>query len=265
MAITNSPYLVGSGGSTTPGGSSTPSGIVYSNYVAPQYTKSTIIAPMSYRPSVRLTDVATDNGFITEAANIAQDTTIVYTTMQNSVYLNFSSVTSTSTYYYNYNYDYVTGASDFDKKTSHRNRIRRQLMPTEQPQNAALLACNSNPAELRARGLLREIIGAEEFRNYLRRGFVTVKGRSGMIYRVSGGHNVIYSYVRNSKGKYEKFESICVVFKDGVNLPYSDWVVMRILLVQNDEFALRKVANVSKVGSQLTFVDGGVNQYAIAV
>lgn len=105
-----------------------------------------------------------------------------------------------------------------------------------------------------ARGLLREMVGAEQFRNYVARGFVTVKGSSGIVYKLS--QNGITSYARTKDGRYKKFENICVVFQKA--MPPTDAVVMRLLLLRNDEFATRARANVTRHADEADFDLGHV-------
>lgn len=110
-----------------------------------------------------------------------------------------------------------------------------------------LYNCNTSQPELKARRLLRDMIGDEEFAKYLRRGFLMVKGRSGTLYRINGEHQKgITSYVKNIQGKYEQFKHYCLVFKDG-NLPPTDGVIMRKVLLETDEFATLKKANVFNI------------------
>lgn len=137
------------------------------------------------------------------------------------------------------------------KKETLRNRIRQQLTPDIRPENEHLLRCSNDPAELKARGLLREMIGMKAYRDYLRRGFITVRGKSGLHYRIFGGTRHMTSYAKHDDGKFYPHEDICVVFCDH-NLPLTDGVVMRLLLVENDEFALRRIANVRAMRPQTT-------------
>lgn len=122
----------------------------------------------------------------------------------------------------------------------------------------------ATPAEQRARALLRDMIGTEAYMNYMKRGFITTKGRSGTIYRISGGHNRVVSYVKWPSGKLEEHEAFCIVFKTA-NLPFTDGVIMRKLIVEHDEFSLRKMSNVSNVqrGSSNIYM-GGQNLVLVA-
>lgn len=109
--------------------------------------------------------------------------------------------------------------------------------------------------EVKARGLLREMIGHDQFKRYLKRGFIMVGGRSGVMYKVHGGdasapsRGLIESYVKNPyTGRYHPFEAFCVQFKDQ-GLPHTDGVVMRKMLIEHDEFGLRKIANVISINN----------------
>lgn len=127
----------------------------------------------------------------------------------------------------------------------YRAAILRNMSPDLDARNGALMAANGHPAEMKARKLLRDLIGEKQFRRYMVRGFIVCQGSSGVFYRIHGGSGMVYSLTKNSGGKLELFEKFCVQFKDP-NLPFTDSVIMRKLLVENDEFALRSVGVVSK-------------------
>jgi len=129
-----------------------------------------------------------------------------------------------------------------------RERFRHNLSLNVRKTTHALddlMRHNMNDDEERARTLLKSMISTKQFKQYLRRGFFVTKGKSGMLYRIFGGHEEIKSYVREKDGKYRKFESICIVFED-MNMPHTDWAIMRFLLIENDEFGMRKLANIRR-------------------
>lgn len=130
-----------------------------------------------------------------------------------------------------------------------RERIRQNLRPEILVKNRDIWGVALTDEEARARSLLFDLVGEAEFRRYLRRGFIMVAGRSGTFYKISGGHSLVTSYVRNDQGGYEPYERFCVQFAQ-YNLPFTDGVIMRKLLVENDEFALRKASNVHRVLTQ---------------
>lgn len=125
-----------------------------------------------------------------------------------------------------------------------RARIRAQMAGANVPSKYLSIVKDSDP-EGKARGLLREMIGLEAYREYLRRGFVMVRGRSGLLYKVMRGTatQCIEVMGRTMDGGYGTVESLCVVFQDS-NLPPTDSVIMRVLMCRYDEFGLRARANV---------------------
>lgn len=96
-----------------------------------------------------------------------------------------------------------------------------------------------NEAELAARETLKKIIGDAKFRRFLKHGHISVKAKSGLVYQLFSGsrHAQVYE-----NGKC--IESVCVVL-DG-DFPPTDSLIMRYLLILNDEQDFRKIANISR-------------------
>lgn len=138
------------------------------------------------------------------------------------------------------------------KEEEFRERLQANLAPDIVTKNRYLWGIDLTEEEIRARSLLLELIGSVEFRRYLTRGFIMVTGRSGTLYKISGGHNRIVSYKKAVNGKFMPFEEFCVVFSQ-YDLPFTDGVIMRKLMVEHDEFAMRKKANVFSVGERDKF------------
>jgi hypothetical protein len=136
-----------------------------------------------------------------------------------------------------------------------RSRIRSQLACKFNTKHLNIV--KETTPEAKARGLLREMIGDKAFLQYVKKGFITVRGRTGLMYKVSPSG--IWSYAPKPDGKYDHFEYICIVFKQH-GIPPTDAVIMRKLLIEHDEFGLRKAANVSKRNSSSIF-----RQEAVAV
>lgn len=101
-----------------------------------------------------------------------------------------------------------------------------------------------NPAvnieEMRARDMLRRVIGDDKFRDFMRNGFVSVQAKSGRVYQIFPGHGITNVY---SNG--EKIEKLCVVLRG--QFPPTDSLVMRYLLILNDENDFRSYAIQHKV------------------
>ena len=170
--------------------------------------------------------------------SVATNTSVVYSST-TTIYVNGVPLNGIATYGSNY-------IPQLSKQETLKNRIAKNLRPSIEAKNGSLMALNRDPAERRARRLLSDLISREEFKRYLVRGFIMVKGRSGILYKIAGGHQQIISYVKNAEGRYEPFESFCVVFQDS-RLPWTDGVIMRKLLIDTEEFKLHQIANVFKI------------------
>lgn len=86
----------------------------------------------------------------------------------------------------------------------------------------------SNNQEIRARETLRRVVGDEKFKDFLKKGFVSVQGRSGKVYQIFPGHGMTNVYLNG-----ERIEKLCVVMKG--NFPPTDSLIMRYLLILNCE------------------------------
>ena len=126
------------------------------------------------------------------------------------------------------------------KPLTKEERIRQQLRQKLAPQILVRrfgVGRTSRDPEKRAREALRAIIGDQRFRRYLKHGFITVKGQSGLIYQVFPGHNMTRVW---KDGK--PIEKLCVVFCDS-SVPPTDSVIMRLLMILDSEEEFRKQAN----------------------
>ena len=91
--------------------------------------------------------------------------------------------------------------------------------------------------ELRARATLRRVLGDDQFRRFLKNGFITVRALSGKIYQIYPGHGMTMVW-QNGK----PIEKLCVVLSG--NFPPTDSMIMRYLMILNDEDDFRSRANV---------------------
>lgn len=102
---------------------------------------------------------------------------------------------------------------------------------------------NAHPAELIALQLLRKMIPAEDFRRYLRHGFVTVRGASGLCYQIPrDGLIIVWD-------RGERLCSLCIHMQDRA-IPPTDEVVAKMLIVECDEPDIWKRANKRWIGKQ---------------
>jgi len=92
-----------------------------------------------------------------------------------------------------------------------------------------------NVQEERARQTLRRIIGDQAYRKFFRNGFITVVSKSGLTYRIFPGCGITEVYDRGIM-----VDRLCVVL-DG-NFPPTDSLIMRYLLILNDEGEFSKYA-----------------------
>lgn len=89
--------------------------------------------------------------------------------------------------------------------------------------------------EERARQTLRRIIGDQAYRKFVRNGFITVVPKSGLTYRIYPGCGITDVYDRGIM-----VDRLCVVLKG--NFPPTDSLLMRYLLILNDEGEFSKYA-----------------------
>lgn len=102
-------------------------------------------------------------------------------------------------------------------------RARKVIGPTE------------DVRETRARETLRRVLGEDGFRAFVRNGFISVRARSGLRYQIFPGHGITNVYQDG-----EQVERLCVVLRG--DFPPTDSIIMRYLLILNDEQDFRKHA-----------------------
>jgi hypothetical protein len=89
--------------------------------------------------------------------------------------------------------------------------------------------------ETRARETLLRVLGEDKFKRFLKHGFVSVRAKSGLVYQIFPGHGITNVYEDG-----EKVERLCVVLRG--NFPPTDSLIMRYLLILNDERDFRSHA-----------------------
>jgi hypothetical protein len=94
--------------------------------------------------------------------------------------------------------------------------------------------------EMRARATLRRVVGDEQFKRFLKSGFVTVKGKSGLVYQIKQRTHMVTAY---EKGK--AVERLCV-FLAG-EFPPTDQIIVLYLMFLNNETQVRATANISNL------------------
>ena len=105
-----------------------------------------------------------------------------------------------------------------------RNNTKRQPLPMP-----------ADIREQRARETLRRVIGDNKFTNFIRHGFISVKSRSGLVYQIFTGHGITHVFNQGNL-----VERLCVVLQG--NFPPTDSLIMRYLLILNNEQQFRSLA-----------------------
>jgi hypothetical protein len=98
---------------------------------------------------------------------------------------------------------------------------------------------NVTPAEMLALQLLRKMVGQDEFRRYLKHGFILARGASGLSYQIDRRARIVVWECG------EKLASLCVHLKHDLKTPPTDEVVAKLLIVECDEADIWKRSNVS--------------------
>jgi hypothetical protein len=95
--------------------------------------------------------------------------------------------------------------------------------------------------ERRALETLREIISEEEFRKYLRYGFILVKGKSGATYQVFRNASHCKVWLNG-----QVIEEVCVQIKDK-QVPKTDKLIAFKTIIETSEEQFKKLGNVYKM------------------
>ncbi len=123
-----------------------------------------------------------------------------------------------------------------------REIIRQRQAPAILTRRRRPLAAPPDIREIRARETLRQVIGETEFRSFLCNGFITVRAKSGLVYQIFPGHDITQVY---DHGKM--VERLCVCLKG--NFPATDELIMRYLMILNNEDEFRSHANSHRVSN----------------
>lgn len=89
--------------------------------------------------------------------------------------------------------------------------------------------------EQRARQTLRRVIGDQKYLSFIKHGFISVKARSGLVYQIFTGHGITHVFNQGTLA-----ERLCVILQG--NFPPTDSLIMRYLLILNNEQQFRSLA-----------------------
>lgn len=127
-----------------------------------------------------------------------------------------------------------------DKKEVIRKTIQQNLHPKIEYSRHGFMHViqNISEAELKALALLKKMLLPADFRRYLKNGFLVIQGPSGIQYKVTRGAHTVYA---SFCGK--RLASLCIYVPDS-NIPKTDEVITRMVMIQCHEESLWKGANV---------------------
>lgn len=125
-----------------------------------------------------------------------------------------------------------------EPKKTLNERIREIVHRRMQPDiitNCKPLGQAEDIREIRARETLRNVIGEEKFRDFARRGSISVRAKSGLTYQIFPGSGFTNVY---NNGKM--LDRLCVVLTGG--FPPTDSLIMRYLMILNNEEQFKSLA-----------------------
>jgi len=133
-----------------------------------------------------------------------------------------------------------------EKKAYEEKRLKERFSQIIQGRCAPNIAIRQNtkrqplplPADIReqrARETLRRVIGDQKYVNFIKHGFISVKGRSGLVYQIFTGQGITHVFDQGNL-----VERLCVVLQG--SFPPTDSLIMRYLLILNNEQQFRSLA-----------------------
>jgi hypothetical protein len=125
------------------------------------------------------------------------------------------------------------------KQEKIKDKFKKQLAPTiiSRSENKGRQFAGVEPQELVALQLLKQMVSDEQFKRYLKHGFVAVEGPSGLVYQIARKSHSIHVWKNG-----QQIASLCVYLK---NVPPTDDVVAKILICECDEIDIWRRANIS--------------------
>jgi hypothetical protein len=137
------------------------------------------------------------------------------------------------------NWYYRWGAGEYKTvRKSPEQKLREILQRRQSPLVITSRKSMPEPSdirEIRARETLKRVLGDDKFKSFLKKGFISVRAKSGLVYQIFPAHGITAVY-RDG----EMTERLCVVLKG--DFPPTDSIIMRYLLILNDERDFRKHA-----------------------
>jgi hypothetical protein len=122
-------------------------------------------------------------------------------------------------------------AAPEQRKATYRLKLKGQMFPYEKHRNDGPGDfCNVKENEIVALQLLKSMVSPERWKKYLKYGFVDVQAKSGLVYQILRKN----SHVRVFR-QGEKIADLCVGLKNRYEIPPTDEVITRMIIVECDE------------------------------
>lgn len=134
-----------------------------------------------------------------------------------------------------------------DKKQKLKDQIHKQLSPALVNHHGKSIRANrvnfgnAGGNEIVALTLLKQMVSEDVFKKYLKYGFVTVRGESGLYYQVQRKSHIINVW-HNGK----MISTLCVYLQDQ-SIPPTDEVVAKMLICECDEVDIWRRANIGGI------------------
>lgn len=186
------------------------------------------------------------NTWVRYGTSATSASTGIYIPMNNG----YATSCGTSTLNWNYNCELDTGTSTSTINCYYGNNEYQVYKPTLKENISKIIKSRCSPMiltkrksmtisndirEQRARETLKRIIGKQKFIGFVKHGFISAKGKSGLIYQIFPG-----SGITNVFNKGALIERLCVVLKG--DFPPTDSLIMRFLLILNNEQQFRSLS-----------------------
>jgi hypothetical protein len=226
---------------------------VYSSWTNYNYTQTyDLTGNCTVIPSTHYTEITCDTtalpigGLIN--VNIRYQDGTSYTTAGYAAYAGTSTALRLYPQYSNttnptYHLWYDTAGS-FIKLATPAERLKETLRMRVAPRiytHAKPLGFTKDLREIRARETLHRVLGEEKYKAFLRKGFISVMAKSGLVYQIFPGYDFTKVYDRGVM-----IDRYCVVLQG--NFPPTDSLIMRYLMVLNNEQQFKSFAVKHGVG-----------------
>lgn len=133
------------------------------------------------------------------------------------------------------------------KRRQFRDAIKQKMAPAiinhlgDRPRSLAPGADfgDASKNEIVALHLLRSMVDADVFKKYLKHGFITIKGPSGLTYQIQRKSHIVKVWNNGTL-----LSTLCVYVDNTYGIPPTDDVVAKMLICQNDETGIWRRANI---------------------